>query len=273
MSASRGPKKRPGPSSEPRKTPPAASAARAAPATGASADDPSGREDYANRFVWFPAALALLRREPALSITLGYLLLSLIGLWSSYCFYRVFRIPILEYMQPGDFLVAGVRQPMNLLWLLLMISISVPAYWPTYYRLRHPQRVERFRRHWFGRLIFSRYVDPFRRRRWYDLSPEATILLALLFGGGSLIMAHSGDRANALLEGGGQPVRVTLSDGGSPLQGSARLLGTTSGYVYLYWPGNGRTEVLVQESVSRIEVLPRRVPPGRSSAMPSAEAP
>jgi hypothetical protein len=268
MSASRGPKKRPGPSSEPRKTPPAPAAAPPAPGIGAS-----GQEDYANRFVWFPRALALLRREPALSITLGYLLLSLIGLWSSYCFYRVFRIPILEYMQPGDFLVAGVRQPMNLLWLLLMALVSVPAYWPTYYRLRHPERVERFRRHWFGRLIFSRYVDPFRRRRWYDLSPETTILLGLLLGGGSLIMAYSGDRANALLAGGGHAVRVTLADGGSPLQGGARLLGTTSGYVYLYWPDNGRTEVLVQESVSRIEALPRRVPPGRSSAMPSAEAP
>lgn len=273
MSASRGPKKRSGPSSEPRKTPPAPSAARPTPGIAASAGDASGQEDYANRFVWFPRALALLRREPALSITLGYLLLSLIGLWSSYCFYRVFRIPILEYMQPGDFLVAGVRQPMNLLWLLLMALVSVPAYWPTYYRLRHPERVERFRRHWFGRLIFSRYVDPFRRRRWFDLSPEATILLGLLLGGGSLIMAYSGDRAEALLQGGGQAVRVTLADGGSPLRGSARLLGTTSGYVYLYWPDNGRTEVLVQEGVSRIEVLPRRVPPGGSSAMPSAEAP
>lgn len=268
MSASRGPKKRPGPSPGARKTPPAPPAERPAPA-----GDASGQEDYANRFVWFPSALALLRREPALSITLGYLLLSLIGLWSSYCFYRVFRIPILEYMQPGDFLVAGVRQPMNLLWLLLMILIAVPAYWPTYYRLRHPESAERFRRHWFGRLIFSRYVDPFRRRRWYDLSPEATILLALLFGGGSLIMAYSGDRAKALLDGGGQAVRVTLSDAGAPLRGGARLLGTTSGYVYLYWPDNGRTEVLVQENVSRIEVLPRRVPQGGSPPMASAGAP
>ena len=61
----------------------------------------------------------------------------------------------------------------------------------------------------------------------------------------------------------------------SPLQALtvARLLGTTGGYVYLYWPANGRTEVLVQENVSRIEVLPRRMPRGRSAAATTAEAP
>ena len=71
-----------------------------------------------------------------------------------------------------------------------------------------------------------------------------------------------------MLDGGGEAVRVTLGGDALPLQGTARLLGTTGGYVYLDWPANGRTEVLVQENVSRIEVLPRRMPRGRSATWP-----
>ena len=266
MSTSRGPKHRPGRSPGPQKTPARPAAAQTSP--GGDAD-----EDYAHRLVWFPKAVALLQREPAVAIPLGYLLLSLIGLWSSFCFYRVFRIPILEYMQPGDFLVEGVRHPMNLVWLLAMLAVAIPAYWPTYYRLRHPERAERYRKHWYGRVIFSRLVDPFRRRRWYDLSPEATIAFALLLGGGSMMLTHARERAAHLLDGGGEAVRVTLGGDALPLQGTARLLGTTGGYVYLYWPANGRTEVLVQENVSRIEVLPRRMPRGRSATTTTVATP
>lgn len=267
MNASRGSKSRPTKSGsrqdpQPGKTPPRPSteSIAAARATAPAKPDASEAEDYAHRLVWFPKALVLLRREPAVAITLGYLLVSLIGLWSSFCFYRVFRIPILEYMQPGDFLVEGVRHPINLLWLLAMLAIAVPAYWPTYYRLHHPERAERYRKHWYGRILFSRYVDPFRRRRWYDISPEATIAFALLVGGGSLILAYADERAGRVLGGGGDAVRVTLNGETQPLHGTARLLGTNSGYVYLYWPANGRTEALVQENVGRIETLPRRRP-------------
>ncbi|MES2672382.1 MAG: hypothetical protein V4673_18435 [Pseudomonadota bacterium] len=249
-----------GPSAEPIADPIAATRAPVATSPGTT-------EDYAHRLVWLPEAVALLRREPAVAIPLGYLLLSLIGLWSSFCFYRVFRIPILEYLQPADFLVEGVRHPVNLLWLLAMLAIAVPAYWPTYYRLHHPERAEHYRKRWYGRVIFSRLVDPFRRRRWYDISPEATIAFALLVGGGSLILTHARQRAGHLLGGGGEAVRVTLSGESTPLHGTARLLGTSSGYVYLYWPANGRTEALVQENVSRIEILPRRM--SRASVSPA----
>ncbi len=270
MNASRGSKSRQKQEPRPGKTPPRPSddASAVACATTPAKPDAAATGDYAHRLVWFPKAMALLRREPTVAITLGYLLLSLIGLWSSFCFYRVFRIPILEYMQPGDFLVAGVRHPINLLWLLAMLAIAILAYWSTYYRSHHPERAERYRKHWYGRMLFSRLVDPFRRRRWYDISPEATIAFALLVGGGSLILTHAQQRAGHLLGGGGEAVRVTLSGEAQPLQGTARLLGTNSGYVYLYWPENGRTEALVQENVSRMEVLPRRMP--RAVALPAS---
>ncbi|MBE2211667.1 MAG: hypothetical protein IAE66_08645 [Xanthomonadaceae bacterium] len=45
-----------------------------------------------------------------------------------------------------------------------------------------------------------------------------------------------------------------------PLQGEARLIGTSSTHVFLYWPANGRTEVLADQAVARMERLPRRRP-------------
>jgi hypothetical protein len=135
------------------------------------------------------------------------------------------------------------------------------AYWPTYYEYRHPQQVDRIRRaHWWGRLVFPLSSSPFAQRSWYQLSPEAIAIFVLLLAVASLTVTHARDKARTIVEGGGHRVRITLSGERIPLQGEARLLGTSNGYVYLYWPANGRTEVLAQESVARIETLPRSIP-------------
>ena len=54
---------------------------------------------------------AVMRSEPALMVTTAYLVGSFIGLWANYWFFRRFDLPILEYMQGGDYLVAGLRDP------------------------------------------------------------------------------------------------------------------------------------------------------------------
>ena len=204
--------------------------------------------------------IPLLRREPTLLFTLAYLGVTVIGIWSSYWFYRHFRISVVEYFQVGDFVVAGLREPINLLSFGLILLLLVASYLPTYYEYRHPQQVDRIRRmHWWGRLVFPISSSPFVQRKWYQASPEWIAIFVLLLAVASLTVSHARDKARAIVEGGGHRVRITLSGERLPLQGEARLLGTSNGYVYLYWPGNGRTEVLVQESVARIETLPRRV--------------
>ena len=49
-------------------------------------------------------ALRILKREPILFVTLGYLLVSFIGIWANYWFYSRFGLPILDYMQGSDYL-------------------------------------------------------------------------------------------------------------------------------------------------------------------------
>lgn len=214
-------------------------------------------DDYANRMRWLPRIIPLFKREPALAITLSYLLVGAIGLWSSYWYYREFGIPILEYYQVGDFLVAGLRDPFNFFALLLMGSVAFIAYGAAWYEIQNPEKVATLRERWWGRIIFMQYSSPFRQRRWHDISPEATVLLALLLGGGSMMMSHADARADVLKRGEGTPLKITLMGSDAPLQGEARLIGTSSTHLFLYWPANGRTEILAHEAIARIERLPR----------------
>ncbi len=224
--------------------------------------------EYANRLRWGPRALARLAREPALAITASYLFVGAVGLWSSYWYYRALGIPVLEYYQASDFLIAGLRDPFNFVILLVALALGLLSYSSAWYELQHPQRVAALRKRWWGWLWFNSYASPHRERRWYDLSPELALALGVLFGGGAVMMSHAHDRADALRAGEGTPLRITLQGERAPLQGEARLAGTSSSHLFLYWPANGRTEALPAESVARIEYLLRKGPVSTTQAAP-----
>lgn len=61
-----------------------------------------------------PHILRTLQREPALAITLIYAFVAMAGIFYNFSFYRRFDIPVLTLSQIGDFLVAGIQQPMAL---------------------------------------------------------------------------------------------------------------------------------------------------------------
>ena len=235
-------------------------------ATGAVTVDaspaPAGSEgDYANRLRWGPRLLGRFASEPALAITACYLFIGAVGLFSSYWYYRALGIPVLEYYQVSDFLIAGLRDGFNFLALLAMLALGLVAYSSAWFELRNPERVRQLRRHWWARLWFNRYASPLRKRRWHDPSPELALLLGTLLGGGVLMVDHANDRAQAVRDGAGRPLRITLQGDARPLQGEARLVGTSSSHVFLHWPANGRTEALPVEAVARIEHLPRMPSP------------
>lgn len=215
---------------------------------------------YANRFLWFPRVVTLLREQPALAVSIGYVLLALIGLWSSYWFYRGFGIAIIEYYEVSDFLIAGLRDPYNVLALLGISAIMAIAYAPALHELHNREKVAGYRRRWWGCIVFPRFGSPFRLRRWYDMSNDGLITLAVLLGAGALMIEHAEERAATLVQGGGQPVRVTLLGHMDALRGEARVLGTSTDFVFLYWPSNGRTEAVAKDTLGRIEMLPRHRP-------------
>ena len=153
-----------------------------------------------------------MRREPSLLLPMAYLFVSFIGLWANYWFYEGFELPILEYMQASDYLVAGLRDPAYALVLLAMFALSVLISAPDIYRRHHPERAEAWRRKWWGRVVFPE--NRWLRWKGFGLAPETGVTCAVICGmlwATLLYVQSNGD----LIRGNdtGNPVRVTMPDG------------------------------------------------------------
>ena len=218
--------------------------------------------------------LGLLTREPVLFVSLAYILVSFMGIWSSYWFYRTLGLPILDYLQGSDLFIAGLRRPDYML--LVALSLAVPWVSAAPMRLaeRDPARVERLRRsRWWGPLVFPRqggWMSLWGMRSETMLVSGALILLLCYLYLWNMKMAErvvSGAPS-------GQQVRLTLAGSDAPLPGQAGLLGTTSMFVLVWWPDTSRVEALPTANIARIESVssPRAVPPP-APALPPAPAP
>lgn len=214
---------------------------------------------------WAVRAWQRLAAEPSLALSVGYVLVSLLGLWANYWFYRQFRLPILEYMQASDYLVAGLRDPRYLLALLLSVATALLLTWPETYRRRFPSRVLRYRRRWWGRALFPQA----RFLRWSGLGmkPETGIVFAVGIGMLMVTLVYVLEKAGQIREhGAGHAVQVTLSDASAPLPGQARLLGTSSAYVFLWRPRQRVAEAVPIEAVARLRSVaaePVAAPPAK----------
>ncbi|WMJ70116.1 hypothetical protein [Stenotrophomonas sp. 24(2023)] len=214
----------------------------------------------------------LLRHEPALMVSAGYILLSLLGLWSSYFFYLRFKLSILDYLQVSDFLVAGLRDPAYALILACGVLIAVLVGWPDTVRRRNPAKVEALRaRHWGWRVLFT-------HSRWTSwelagMRPLTGLTIAvcafMALGAASYAMTKAERIRDA---GAGLPVRVHLAGDAAPLAGEARLLGSSSAFVFLWWPQQRRAEAVPISAVRRLQSVgvPVRAAPAKADTPAAA---
>ena len=205
---------------------------------------------------WAVRVWRRLRREPSLMVTVAYLFVSFIGLWSSYWFYRGFGLPILEYMQARTYWVAGLRDPVYVFLLLSSLLLVLLVSWPDSFRRRHPERVEAYRRKWWGRMVFSN----FRGMGWkgIGLAHETGIVFAVFWGVVWASAAYVASKAQDIHEGrAGHAVRVTLAGESAPLPQTARLLGSSSAFVFLWWPQQRMAEAVPIESIGRLQSVAR----------------
>ncbi len=197
---------------------------------------------------WVLRLLGVVQREPVLFVTLGYLFISFTGTWANYWYYAAFGVPVLQYMQASDFIVAGLRDPRHLLILFGVLLGSWLSTWPELVRKYDAARAARLRQRWWGRLLMfdSRWT------RWPGVSPESGLVLGFVALAVLALYAHVQDQAAGVRAGGGPAVRVTLAGAASPLAGDIRLLGTSSAFVFLWWPREQRAEVVPIDAVGRI---------------------
>jgi hypothetical protein len=191
-------------------------------------------------------------------LTIGYLLLILIGIFHNGVLLALFRVNVLDYAEPSDFLLAPLRDP------LVILATAVPVL-AMYLYLRWAERRSE-------RLHAKRYAQGLPLRWWHG-DPERyrkvrvpiwilTIVVWVLASG----LRYEKWAADRLQRGHGPRVQVELTTG-QVEAGSARrpvmLIGATSRFLFLYRIQDRQTVIVPTENVLRI--LPERkvAPPTR----------
>ncbi len=189
-------------------------------------------------------------REPTLLLTATYIATSAIGLWASYCFYKPFGIAVLDYMQPADFLVAALHDPMYFLVVLAGAFLSWLGSRIDAFRERKPHRVEALReKTWWGPIVFPRWRDKLSDRGF----TAEYVFAALLLGFAAwLISYYTAVQSQRALAGQGTRIALTYNNHDKPEAEQPILLGTTTAWIFVYWPQERAAEALPQSGVARI---------------------
>jgi hypothetical protein len=194
-------------------------------------------------------------REPTMLLTATYIATSAIGLWASYCFYKPFGIAILDYMLPADFLVAALHDPMYFLVVIVGAFFSWLGSRIDVFRERKPHRVEVLReKTWWGTIVFPRWRDKLSDR---GFTAEYVFAAFLLGFAAWLIHGYTGMQSQRVLAGQGTRIVLTYNNHDKPEATQPILLGTTTAWVFVYWPDTHASEAVPQGQIARIGyVLP-----------------
>jgi len=206
-----------------------------------------------------PHALQTFRREPALAITLSYLLVAMAGIFYNYSFYAKFGIPILSLSQIGDFLVAGIQRPMA----LVLVLSTFPLCW----LLDQLNALRRRRRAVRRRALIERGGDSWwRTLRLLSLqSPPAwftggVYVVLIVIYGWTFVSRYADYRADAAKRAEAAQVRVWLNGDASGLSAGQGMswtyLGAVANYVFLYDPATRRSVALPVNNIARLEPQP-----------------
>lgn len=177
-----------------------------------------------------------------------------------------------------------MRDPVYALVLLVGVAIVLLVSWPETLRLRNPARVRALcARHRGWRLLFT----PSALTSWQStgLRPLTAMVAAvgLTMVAGSALYVSS--RAQAIRQdGAGNPVLVQFSGQLSTPLRPARLLGTSSAFVFLWWPDQQRAEAVPIATIARLQApslrheaavapagpaRPVQVAPGKAASVPA----
>ena len=103
-------------------------------------DQPDG--DGADHLDVAPRARRLFVDHPALGLTLGYLLLSLLGLSYQWALFRQFEVNFFNYAEVTDFLMGAFREPITFALSLTALAVALFVWyynrWEMGWWRRHP---------------------------------------------------------------------------------------------------------------------------------------
>jgi uncharacterized membrane protein YhaH (DUF805 family) len=212
-----------------------------------------------------PHAVQMLKREPALVITLCYLLVVLAGIFYNYSFYREFDIPALSLSQVGDFLAAGIQQPMA----IVLVLSTFPLCWlidKLNVTFRRRRVIERDRLQSLPRLTWLQQIRLFLLNLRIDHSWYIGLVyaVAIVGYGWMFVGTYASHRASAVRRGDAAQVDVWLNGDAAGLQAKSgaawTYLGAVGNYVFVYDPADRHAVILPVNAIARIEPVPQEHP-------------
>ncbi len=190
-----------------------------------------------------PSGLShVFREHSGLMVSAGYLLLTAVGITYDYLFFELFHIPILNFSQPSDFLLAGFRQPV----LFILFVFSIVAVW----------RIVVKDRKWRERSSKYRHLAVrMEEKAWFStwiLYP--LVACAYFFSTTAMYAKYT---ASEILMGRGKQITVELNANYTDTAHKDHdtvtlLLGSNTSFVFLYSPKEGQVKVLPIASIARI---------------------
>ena len=223
----------------------------------------AGPDRHSGLAVVLPHVLKTFRREPALALTVAYLLVALAGIYYDYAYYQVgFGIPILSLAQIGDYLVAGLQQPMA----IALVLVTFPLCWlmdRINIRSRRQQSARREalialpgRNRW--QRLHLRWLDWHLDQKW---GLYIGYLLVIFIYGWVFVGMYARQRVIEARQGAAARALVRLNGASTDLQpgsgGAWTYLGAVSNYVFVYDPAANRAMALPVNAVASLQPLPR----------------
>jgi hypothetical protein len=181
----------------------------------------------------------MLREHVGLVVTASYLVVSGVGMLSSWTFYRRFGLNIFEFTQLSDFFLVPLRQPLA----AMAILAAAPAVW---FILKSDVFLDRHIR-WY------KYIYGPGRLRQMSRTPLAWFLYGVLYAYAFSLLTS--DYLADRVRGGAAPVVEAQLAGGQYLGRDAStpfrttLLGTTTSFVFLYDQDTNNVTVVPIENV------------------------
>jgi hypothetical protein len=191
--------------------------------------------------------LAFVREHTTLAITLGYVFLTIVGATFEFFLYLRFRVNVLQFAEPLDFVFAAIRHPLVILfaalplavlWLIEVVDVAIRRVFPAY----------------------GRSFERSERTNWYPTLRRMTYPVFVVIYFVYFTIQYSNYTADRLAAGHGRPVTVDLNaaSGGDPKRLEGILIGTTLRYVFVYQLADSSTHVVPTESI--VEMLVHRRP-------------
>lgn len=238
----------------------------------ASDAEPPAVETVSPLLAIVPHVRRLLHREPALVVTVGYLLLATAGLAYSYGFYGRFDVPILSLLQLGDFLVAGIVQPAAILLMLSTLPLCwLMDRWNMHVFHKQVRTVRNLRAQgpltWFQRKRLA-YLESHVAQVRHGGQLRMAYLLVVVLYGWLFVSIYGGYRAAAIKRGEAQQVVVWLNGESGrlapPKAGDWTYLGATGSYLFIYDQQAQQVQVLPVNAVAHVQPLPSPVKAGKT---------